>query len=253
MTILVVEDDPVTLRLLEMTLTRCKYAVATAVTAREAIERLKSDAGVELVISDVGLEDMSGLELLTTVQANVRWRNIPVIMCTGMSDSETVREAIRLGARHYLVKPIRPSLLLEKIAFLLGRRQLVFEPCYETMARLGLSESEYVNLVEASIGHLDTLLAALSAARAADDSVETNLAARRIREPAALLGALRCTTAIDGLDAATTQAERDRALALVLEEVGTLRQALTNLSLPGKVPGKEGQGDRRQVESPAKA
>ena len=251
MTILVVEDDPVTLRLLEMTLTRCQYAVATARTAREAIERLKSDAGVELVISDVGLDGMSGLQFLTTLQANVRWRDIPVIMCTGMSDSETVREAIRLGARHYLVKPIRPTLLLEKISSLLGRRQFVFEPRYETMARLGLSEGEYGNLVEASIGRLDTLLAALSAARVADDSVETNLAARRIREPAALLGALRCTAAIDGLEAATNALERDRAVALVLEEVGVLRQALTSLSLPGKVPGDEGQGDGRRVESAA--
>ena len=143
--------------------------------------------------------------------------------------------------------------MLEKVDSLLGGRQFVVEPRYETMARLDLTEGEYGSLVEASIGHLDTLLAALSAAQAADDSVETILAAQRIREPAVLLGAFRCTAAIDGLEAATTPLQRDRALTLLLQEVGVLRQALTNLGLPGKGPGGEGQGDRCRVESAAQA
>jgi len=232
MTILVVEDDPVSQRLLEMTLRRRNFQVASVTNAPAAFEWLKQESAVELIITDLNLGGMSGLQLFTALHADPRWRNLPVILCTAVADHDTVVEAVRRGFRHFVVKPIRPAYLLEKVSEILAQQVPVVEPRFDAMARLQLSEAEYRTLVETTLDHLAALAERLGAVREAGDYVEAILVARRFREPAELLGAERSLAALATLDEAANAWQRDRALALISQEIATLQEALSGVARP---------------------
>jgi DNA-binding response OmpR family regulator len=235
MTVLVVDDDPVSRRLLVMTLERRKHAVAAVATADEAIEWLKSEAGATLVITDLDLPGrMSGLKFFSFLRANARWRNMPVIVCTGLTDEATVQDAIGRGVRHYLVKPIKPAVLLAKVEEILARTVPVLEPRFDAMARLEVSEIEYKYLVEDSSEYLASLKERMDEARKTDALVDAMGHARHAREPAALLGAGRLVSAVDALEEASNTQQRDQAFGLISQEIDILCEALVPLKRPGQ-------------------
>jgi two-component system NtrC family response regulator len=104
--VLVVDDDPPAARYLEVALTEAGFevrAVAGGLEALLAIER----SPPALVITDLQMPGMSGLELLTLVRQ--RWPEMAVIVVSAASEVATIVEAIRLGAVNYLVKPVPPA------------------------------------------------------------------------------------------------------------------------------------------------
>ena len=70
-----------------------------------------------------------------------------MIVCTGLADEDTVKDAIMRGVRHYLVKPVKPAILIEKVEEILARSIPVIEPRFDAMARLEVSEIEYKSFV----------------------------------------------------------------------------------------------------------
>jgi CheY-like chemotaxis protein len=235
MTVLIVDDDPVSRRLLVMTLERRKHQVAAVATADEAIEWLKSEAGATLVVTDLDLPGrMSGLKFFSFLRANARWRNLPVIVCTGLTDESTVQDAIQRGVRHYLVKPIKPAILLEKVEEILARTVPVIEPRFDAMARLEVSEVEYKYLVEDCSEYMVSLKELMDEARKGDALLDAMVHARHVREPAALLGAGRLVSAVDALEEATNTQQRDQAFGLISQEIDILCEALAPLKRPGQ-------------------
>jgi CheY-like chemotaxis protein len=87
--------------------------LTVAPDGRRAVEALhraqrSPEAGYpELVLLDIGLPDVDGLELLRRFRADPAWREVPVIMLTGSDDDRRVRESERLGAHTHIVKPLR--------------------------------------------------------------------------------------------------------------------------------------------------
>lgn len=69
----------------------------------------------DLILSDISMPKLSGLEMLSKLQANEVTKNIPVIMLTSCSMKMHVMEAYKLGAKDYLVKPASFKLMLQKI------------------------------------------------------------------------------------------------------------------------------------------
>ena len=101
-TILIVEDEPKMLRLLELNLADAGYTTRTASTAEAGLKVLSSDK-VDLVLSDVKLPGMNGLEFLQAVKrANA---SIPVVMMTAYGTVESAVEAMKEGASDYVLKP----------------------------------------------------------------------------------------------------------------------------------------------------
>src|SRR5579883_573912 len=101
-TILIVEDEPKMLRLLELNLADAGYTTRTASTAEAGLKVLSSDK-VDLVLSDVKLPGMNGLEFLQAVKrANA---SIPVVMMTAYGTVESSVEAMKEGASDYVLKP----------------------------------------------------------------------------------------------------------------------------------------------------
>lgn len=118
--VLVVDDDRLISRALEQVLGKAGCDVRIACDAEQAMHALRRDA-LDLVLLDVGLPDISGIELLRRMKANPRLSAVPVLMLTGHSEKETIVESRAAGAADFVVKPFAHDLLLKKIDRLLGR------------------------------------------------------------------------------------------------------------------------------------
>jgi len=111
--ILVVEDDAGLREALVDTLSLAQYQVIAADSAEQAMQLLKQHK-IRLVISDVQMGDMSGLELLKSIKLN--FNNIPVLMMTAYATVNDAVQAIRLGAVDYLAKPFSPQVLVNMVS-----------------------------------------------------------------------------------------------------------------------------------------
>jgi two-component system response regulator AtoC len=100
--ILAVDDEPSMRRLLEISLRQAGYQPVLATNGREALELLKKD-GADLVVSDLHMPGMGGLQLLEKMRgAGI---DIPVIIITAQGEIKTAIEAMKLGASDYLLRP----------------------------------------------------------------------------------------------------------------------------------------------------
>ncbi len=111
--ILVVDDDPNILTVLEARLMAAGYMVQTAPTAGKALELLEKKSA-DLVISDVRMPGMDGEQLLREIREH--WPLVPVILLTAHGTIESAVESVRIGAADYLTKPFDNKVLLGKVA-----------------------------------------------------------------------------------------------------------------------------------------
>lgn len=103
--VLVVDDDPTWLKILEKMLKKCSYEVTTCCLAREALSLLRERKdGYDIVISDVNMPDMDGFKLLEHVGLEM---DLPVIMMSVDGETSRVMKGVQHGACDYLLKPIR--------------------------------------------------------------------------------------------------------------------------------------------------
>src|SRR5260370_1224038 len=103
--ILLVEDNEMNRDMLSRRLQRKGYAVGLAENAKELLERVKQDA-VDLVLLDIEMPDISGLDALQALRERYSAADLPIIMVTAKAQSDDVVKALDLGANDYLTKPI---------------------------------------------------------------------------------------------------------------------------------------------------
>lgn len=115
--ILAVDDDPVVLRIIDAYLTRHDYAVKTAASGEEAMLILR-DLTPAVMILDVMMEGMSGLDVCSIVKREGRLKDVPVIFLTSKSTPQDYRMGHELGAVIYMVKPLKPDKLLNVVQML---------------------------------------------------------------------------------------------------------------------------------------
>jgi two-component system alkaline phosphatase synthesis response regulator PhoP/two-component system response regulator VicR len=109
--ILVVDDEPHIVRLVQVNLEKAGYAVSTASNGREALEAVANDQP-DLMVLDVMMPEMDGLETLKRLKDNPQTHEIPVILLTAKAQDEDVFEGWKSGADLYLTKPFNPGELL---------------------------------------------------------------------------------------------------------------------------------------------
>jgi len=93
-------------------------AIHEAGDGQEALELLKCQS-VNLVLSDINMPKMDGIQFLAAMKASPQWRNIPVVMVTTEGGEAKVGEAVRLGAAGYVRKPFTADQIKEKLAGIL--------------------------------------------------------------------------------------------------------------------------------------
>src|SRR5207247_2327993 len=124
-TLLIIDDEPLTVRTLCQLFRERQFTVLTASSAAEGVEIFARQTP-DVVLLDIGLPDLSGLETFHRLhQLDAR---TPVIFITGYGTTETAIEAMKLGAYDYLVKPLDPDRLQELVARTASMSQLMRVP-----------------------------------------------------------------------------------------------------------------------------
>jgi two-component system, OmpR family, phosphate regulon response regulator PhoB len=103
--VLVVDDDAELLGLVKMLLTRVGIEVVTAVTAGAAAQILRQPPLPHLLILDMMLPDVSGLELLRQLRSKEVFDTLPVIILSALADPSEIRKGLDAGADRYVTKP----------------------------------------------------------------------------------------------------------------------------------------------------
>ncbi|MEO6909036.1 MAG: response regulator [Abditibacteriaceae bacterium] len=109
--ILVVDDEPHIVRLIQVNLEKQGYTVITASNGKEALDTVAAEHP-DLVVLDVMMPEMDGMEALTRLKENPVTKDIPVILLTAKAQDADVFEGWKSGADLYLTKPFNPGELL---------------------------------------------------------------------------------------------------------------------------------------------
>lgn len=117
-TILVVDDEPYMIRLLQHHIQRAGYRMVKASNGREALERIREDQP-SLVLMDVMMPELNGLEVLAELRKREETKLLPVIIMTANAQRFTREEAEAAGVSAFLTKPFSPTQLMIEV-----RRQL---------------------------------------------------------------------------------------------------------------------------------
>jgi two-component system, OmpR family, alkaline phosphatase synthesis response regulator PhoP len=116
--ILVVDDDPKIVRVVEINLTQAGYQVRTAADGEEALAAATQERP-DLVLLDVMMPRLDGFETLKRLKADPALTDIPVVMLTARAQDEDVFEGYGTGAQWYLTKPFEPEELRQVVRHLL--------------------------------------------------------------------------------------------------------------------------------------
>lgn len=119
-TVLVVDDSPTMRGMVIATLRRIpRVRFIQAGSGLEAIEKLAL-APVHLIVLDLNMPDMHGLEMLRFMRQQARYRELPVVVLTTRQDEHSRAEAMAAGASRYMTKPFKPPELVQVVTALLG-------------------------------------------------------------------------------------------------------------------------------------
>jgi len=112
--ILAVDDEANVTRLEQVLLQRSGYRVVTAADGMQALARLEEERP-DLILADITMPHLDGIELLRRLKANPETASIPVILVTAKAQDGDIFEGERAGAALYLSKPFSPMQLLEAV------------------------------------------------------------------------------------------------------------------------------------------
>ena len=122
--VLVVDDDPELCELVQTLLGRIGVETASAGSAAEAAQQLKKATLPDLMILDLMLPDVNGLEFLKQMRARSMFDNIPILVLSALVDPDLIKHALDAGADRYLTKPYLANNLVSTVQELVrsGRR-----------------------------------------------------------------------------------------------------------------------------------
>jgi adenylate cyclase len=163
-TILVVDDDPDVRQYLADHLTHFGYQILAAESGEDAL-RVLTTTPVDLIVSDVNMPGMSGIEFCAAVKANPSFQTTPVILLTGASDYETRLAGLEAGADDFFTKPVdrleirtRVGVLL-RVKALLDTTQRLYETVSAQAAELAHGKEMLEERVRQQVVELDRLAA----------------------------------------------------------------------------------------------
>jgi DNA-binding response OmpR family regulator len=118
--VLVIDDDPVILKLLQVNFEMEGFAVLTASDGLQGLQAAR-DSRPDVVISDVMMPHMNGLELVAALGADEGTDDIPIILLSARAQGTDVTEGLDVGADAYVTKPFDPLQLIDQVHLLLSR------------------------------------------------------------------------------------------------------------------------------------
>jgi DNA-binding response OmpR family regulator len=117
---LVADDEPHIGRIIKMKLEQGPFRVTLAYDGREALEVLRRDGDIGLVLLDLMMPYLSGLDVLAEMKRDDRLKQVPTIVLTAAGQEQQHHMAMELGASEFLTKPFSPKKLYARAAELAG-------------------------------------------------------------------------------------------------------------------------------------
>jgi adenylate cyclase len=220
--ILVVDDNPTNLEVLQVRLSAQGYEVLTAVDGEDALRRTR-ELEPDLVLLDVMMPKLDGISVLKELKADTTLRFIPVILVTAKSDTRDIVDGLEAGGDDYLTKPFEQAALVARVRSLLRIKELhdtvqlqamKLKEQTEELISLNRSLQERVDKQVAEIGRISRLRRFLAPQVAqmiaSSDSPDLMLASHR-REVTVLFCDLR------GFTAFTETSEPEEVMAVLSE------------------------------------
>jgi DNA-binding response OmpR family regulator len=217
----IIEDDLVTANIITALLKRMRHPYCEARTGEEALRQLRTRP-IDMVIADMMLPDMNGMDLLREKHSLPYLRDIPVLCCTAYADIETVEAALGNGAVDFVKKPIAIQSFAGRINRVMERAPVRWESWREMSKRLRFySRTIHPMLAIANqvLRELDDVLAQAQASPDSASVAELNAVTTRARGAALNVGAVRTVQQIDKLWSGSGSAQDIAYLraALVIE------------------------------------
>lgn len=119
--ILIIDDEPSILKTLARILQQAGFEVTTAESAEQGLDYL-STTQFDMILTDLRMPGMHGMEALKVIHAD--YPSLPVILITAQPDVNSAVEALRHGATDYLLKPIKPEVIIERARNILLKQQI---------------------------------------------------------------------------------------------------------------------------------
>jgi DNA-binding response OmpR family regulator len=119
-TVLVVEDDPVILRLLEVNFDLEGFGVLLAQDGAEGIEVARAKRP-DVIITDIMMPKVSGIELVAALKADAETASIPILLLSAKAQTGDLKAGMDAGADDYVTKPFEPLDLIDRVNALLSR------------------------------------------------------------------------------------------------------------------------------------
>lgn len=121
--VLVVDDDELAIKAVVQLLSRRGFQMLSATSGRQALEVL-SKKPVDVLVLDVLMPEMTGLDVCRTLRSDGRFNELPIILLTGCDDVETRAAGMKLGVSDFLCKPFAHHELIAKIQNQLNVRRI---------------------------------------------------------------------------------------------------------------------------------
>jgi CheY-like chemotaxis protein len=228
MNVLIVEDNPISARVLEHTLDKHGYETYTASDGSLAMEYLETHPEVDLVITDLVMPNIDGAELVRNIKARPEWCDLPVVVCTSVK-SVNVSQALSAQGCKYVFKPIRADSLMQKVKEVVAQRRPILQTPEQTMVEIGMDFQGFLEVLDAFVKEVDDTIRKLEQQMQEDPLGVVNL--RDLMESAKLVRADRLTDILSRVNQTPVGGERsDRYRALypsLLRELKALQHYLT--------------------------
>jgi len=118
--ILVADDEPHIGRIIKMKLEQGPFRVSLAYDGQEALDFVNNGEQLDLVLLDLMMPKLSGLDVLRRIRAQEKFKSLPCIILTAGGEAKHERDALELGATQFLTKPFSPKKLYALVARLTG-------------------------------------------------------------------------------------------------------------------------------------
>ena len=122
MDVLIVDDSAAIRKILQRVLRQAEVPIDEVFEAGDGVEALatlKAKSTVGLILSDINMPNMDGIQFLTQVRAIPEWASVPIVMITTEDSQNKVMEAVQLGASGYVRKPFTADQIKEKLTGLM--------------------------------------------------------------------------------------------------------------------------------------
>ncbi len=119
-TVLIVDDANSMRGLVAMTFKTNGYDVIEGSDGKDGLEKLKTSTKVDLIVTDLNMPNMDGIQMITAIKALPQYKFIPIVMLTTESQDEKKEQGRIAGAKAWIVKPFKPDVLLGVVKKIIG-------------------------------------------------------------------------------------------------------------------------------------